>query len=55
MYDAEEVILASGMEASAINGFLQENYLDFITEDATEELAASAEYLSAAGKFIYTL
>lgn len=50
VYDPEEVVLASGMDANPILGFLQENYLDFIREDAIEDLASASDYLSSAGK-----
>ena len=47
--DPEGVLLHSGIEAASAAGFLHENLLHFIAEDAIEDAAAACQCLSDTG------
>lgn len=47
--DPESIVQGSALEALQVTAFLAENYPHFFADDATEEVAAAAAYLSDAG------
>lgn len=49
LYDPEEIVAQSGLDAPLLGAFLIEHYLHFFPEDHVEEAANAAEYLSDAG------
>ena len=48
--DPEGVLLHSGIEAASAAGFLHENLLHFISEDAIEDAATACQCLSDTGE-----
>ncbi|GAX79901.1 hypothetical protein CEUSTIGMA_g7341.t1 [Chlamydomonas eustigma] len=48
-YKPEELLLQSNLDAAGAASFLHENYLSFISEDAVEDAALAAKYMSDAG------
>lgn len=53
----ESIIQGSGLEALQVTAFLAENYPYFLADEAMEETAAAAAYLSDAGmgRSVHTL
>lgn len=47
-YDPEGILQQSGMDAMPVASFLHENYTEFIEQDAMEDVAEAAAYLSDA-------
>jgi hypothetical protein len=47
-YNPEAILAQSGMEALPVAAFLHENYTEFIEQEAMEDVAAAAGYLSDA-------
>lgn len=48
-YDVEQILEQSGLDAGGVALFLHENYLHFMSDQATEDVDAAAYYLSTAG------
>ena len=48
-FDAEAVVLHSGLDAGTVAAFLHENMLHFVADTAIEDAADALAYLSDAG------
>ncbi len=49
-YDPEGLLTQSALEPAGAAAFLHENYLQFVDEEAIDDVAAAAAYLSDAGE-----
>ena len=46
----EDVLMASGMEPSAVLAFLHENFIHFVDDSAVEDASTVSDYFSQAGQ-----